>query len=83
MAVISRGKSRKNLPYLLMFFQLIVGLLTVVGPGLASLEFSKVLMKQGSDSRQHSPFADSRNGANIWILLFLDMAGMFMAKKTS
>lgn len=65
-----------------MFFQLIVGLLTVVGIGLASLELSKPLMKQGPVSRQHSPSADSGKGANILILLFLDLSGMFRQKNS-
>lgn len=43
--------------HLLMSFQLMVGLLTVVGTSLDSS--SELLMKQGAASRQHKPSADS------------------------
>lgn len=45
---------------LLMSFQLIVGILTVMGTGRASL--SRPRTKHGSVSRQHSPSAESEGG---------------------
>lgn len=60
----------ERVPHLLMSFQLIVGLLTVVGIGLASLALSKPWMKQGSTRRLHNPSADSGTGGNILMSLF-------------
>jgi len=61
-----------------MSFQLIVGLLMVMGTGLSSVGLSKPWMWQGPVSRTHSPPADSvMEKKHFSILLFKEVSGEF------